>query len=84
VRYFATAALMCVFTGGNVYAQNELTDLGCAQENSLRSLNSNVSTYATFVNQRRSSIRTYWLNFEGKRVFYSDILRAALTFSRHT
>ena len=55
------------------HAQNELTDVGCAQEDRLRSTDGSISTQVTFINRSALTIRTYWLNYQGKRVFYSDI-----------
>lgn len=59
------------------YAQSDLTNLGCAQEDHLRSMNGAVSTQVTFVNHSGVPIRTYWLNYEGKRVFYREIAPGA-------
>ncbi len=38
-----------------------------------RSVNSDVATRLTFVNQSNHSVRLYWLNFEGQRVLYTTI-----------
>ena len=57
----------------SVVAQSMLKDVGCAQENSLRSLEGATSTNIIFVNQSEITIRTYWLNYEGRRVFYAEV-----------
>jgi hypothetical protein len=45
----------------------------CAQEWDLRSLEGRASTSVTFVNNSRGMIRTYWIDYQGRRVFYAEI-----------
>jgi hypothetical protein len=54
-------------------AQRGLANIGCAAEESLRSLEGTSATSVTFVNASSVPVRTYWLNYQGKRVFYSEI-----------
>jgi hypothetical protein len=54
-------------------AQNELHDVGCGGEARLHSVDSVKSTEVIFFNQSTVPIRTYWLDFEGKRIFRSEI-----------
>jgi len=46
----------------------------CPQESTLRSINGNVSTELTFINQTGQPIRIYWLNYQGMRQFYAELL----------
>ena len=66
-------ALILFVAATTAHAQGELKDVGCADEISLRSTDFSQSTEVTFVNDSRRSIRTYWLNYQGKRVFYAEI-----------
>jgi VHL beta domain len=45
----------------------------CRGESKARSKNSNTSTIVTFSNKRSDSLTIYWLNFQGKRVFYNEL-----------
>jgi len=54
-------------------AEPVLPPLDCGREAASRSLNSNRSTFVTFVNRHDESVRVYWLNFDGQRVYYRDI-----------
>ena len=56
-----------------VQAQSELPDVGCAREDRLRSTDGSTSTKVTFVNHSALTVRTYWLNYQGKRVFYAEV-----------
>jgi hypothetical protein len=57
----------------NAQAQNELQDIGCADEAALRSIDEKTLTEVTFFNQSPKMIRTYWLDHEGNRKFGSEI-----------
>ena len=70
-RAFLAAILAALATGAQ--AQNELQDVGCAGENSLRSTEEAKLTEVTFFNQSPTPIRTYWLDHQGNRVFGSEI-----------
>jgi hypothetical protein len=48
-------------------------DAPCEFESKLRSRDASISTYVNFVNRSNDVIRTYWLNYQGERVFYSQI-----------
>ena len=45
----------------------------CRVESELRSLNSNVSTYIQVINRSSSSVKVYWIDFNGKRQHYFDL-----------
>jgi hypothetical protein len=62
-----------VVLGSPAGAQGILPDIGCAQEDGLRSLKWDRPTHLTFENRRAVPMRAYWLNYEGKRVFYAEI-----------
>lgn len=46
----------------------------CRQEHSVRSLEGTISTAITFVNNYGSTIRTYWIDYQGARKFYAEVL----------
>jgi hypothetical protein len=50
-----------------------LQDVGCAGEDGFQSKEGPQSTQITFINRSDRPVRTYWLNYQGKRVFYSEI-----------
>ena len=54
-------------------AEERLPDAGCAAEDSFRSTEGSTATEITFVNHSARAIRTYWLNYQGKRVYYAEI-----------
>ena len=58
---------------GGAQAQNELHDVGCGGEAQLHSVDNLQSTEVIFFNQGIVPIRTYWLDFEGKRIFRTEI-----------
>jgi von Hippel-Lindau disease tumor supressor len=66
------AAILAVLAA-SAQAQNELQDLGCVGESSLRSIDEAIVTEVTFFNQSPTPIRTYWLDYHGKRKFGSEI-----------
>jgi hypothetical protein len=66
-------AALALFATQPAMADRGLAPLDCGREPVLRSLNSDRSTFVTFVNQHDESVRVYWLNFDGRRVFYRDI-----------
>ena len=45
----------------------------CKEERGLRSVQGHVNTTMHFVNKRDQEIRTYWLDYQGRRVFYKAI-----------
>jgi hypothetical protein len=45
----------------------------CADESRLKSINSKVSTFVTFKNQSSQVIKTYWLDYHGKRKHYKTL-----------
>jgi von Hippel-Lindau disease tumor supressor len=45
----------------------------CNAESISISRNSKVSTEITFINQRSVPVKTYWLDYSGKRKFYATI-----------
>ena len=44
-----------------------------AEDAGITSINSDVETKITFINQAPETIRIYWLNFEGERVLYHTL-----------
>jgi len=55
-------------------ASERLPDAGCAAEGSLRpTTKGSTPAEITFVNRSGRAIRTYWLNYQGKRVYYTEI-----------
>jgi hypothetical protein len=71
-RAFLAAAILVALAGG-AQAQNELKDIGCADESALRSIDDTTLTEVTFFNQSPATIRTYWLDHDGNRKFGSEI-----------
>lgn len=45
----------------------------CRDERNLRSVQGNVNTNVKFVNRTNHEVRTYWLDYSGRRVFYKAI-----------
>lgn len=44
-----------------------------AEEQRLRSINSDTSTQIEFVNQRGDAVRVHWLDYQGSRTFYTQL-----------
>lgn len=44
-----------------------ITSVGCQQESSLKSLNSDVGSFLRFTNSTDKPVTLYWINYEGKR-----------------
>jgi hypothetical protein len=70
-RAFLAAILAAL--AGSAQAQNELKDIGCAGEGGLRSIDEKMVTEVIFFNQSPAPIRTYRLDYQGKRIFGSEI-----------
>jgi len=49
------------------------THTSCRDERNLRSVQGNVHTAMKFVNRTHQEIRSYWLDYNGRRVFYKAI-----------
>jgi VHL beta domain len=45
----------------------------CANEGAARSLNNDMPTELSFLNQKTVPVKVYWLDFAGVRQFYSDL-----------
>ncbi len=45
----------------------------CRDERNLRSVQGNVHTSMKFLNNSNQEVRTYWLDYSGRRVFYKAI-----------
>jgi len=54
-------------------AQNAAAGARCPEETGLRSLSGTTSTTMTFVNDTTEAVRLFWLDYQGKRIFYSEI-----------
>ena len=51
----------------------EPTDSGCVQEGHIKSPSSFNAATITFDNQTAGNLKVYWLDFNGKRKFYSNL-----------
>ena len=60
--------------GHTAWAAPTLSDVGCHQEGRLHSISGTTPTKVTFINSSDRPIRTYWLNYTGKRVYYAEVL----------
>jgi hypothetical protein len=69
----ALSAIILAALCSAAQAETALRDVGCAQEYLLRSVDSVTATEVVFFNQSQVPIRTYWLDFDGKRVFRAEI-----------
>ena len=69
----ATAAFAVLAIPAATRAQGALTSVGCAAESGLRSGNSKQPGSVTFINNTGGKVQTYWLNYQGKRVHYTDL-----------
>ncbi len=67
------AALATLVLAGAAQADSELPDVGCPQEHRLRSVDCPTATEVIFFNQSPAPIRAYWLDYDGERVFRSEI-----------
>jgi len=45
----------------------------CQSERSIKSADSDKETKVQFKNESKSKIKVYWINYDGKREFYSDV-----------
>jgi len=52
---------------------NEPTESGCPQEGHIKSPSSFNKATVTFDNQTAGDLKVYWLDFNGKRKFYSNL-----------
>ncbi len=48
--------------------------IGCDQEGRVRSIDATVPTNVLFENRSQITVHTYWLDYEGKRVLYQEML----------
>jgi uncharacterized repeat protein (TIGR01451 family) len=64
---------LLVFNGQIAHAQNVLPVLDCSLESTLKSLNADTATSIDFVNQTLETVHTYWLDYNGQRVFYESV-----------
>jgi von Hippel-Lindau disease tumor supressor len=53
--------------------RNDANTASCRDERSLRSVQGNVHTTMKFVNRTNQEVRSYWLDYSGRRVFYKAI-----------
>ena len=70
-RIFLATILAAIAAGAQ--AQTELRDLGCAGESSLRSIDETKMNEVILFNQSQATIRTYRLDYQGNRIFGSEI-----------
>jgi hypothetical protein len=50
-----------------------LAEENCQSEKSIKSADSDKETKVQFKNVSKSKIKIYWINYDGKREFYSDV-----------
>ncbi len=70
-------------TQTTVNQTNELSKLGCENENKLRSLEGGAATSINFVNKTSALVKVYWINYQGQRQFYKD-LKAGESYTQST
>jgi hypothetical protein len=58
---------------GNHEADEHRETNGCRNERGLRSVRGDVHTEMKFLNNSNREVRTYWLDYRGRRVFYKEI-----------
>jgi VHL beta domain len=69
-----SAATLCAFSlATSACAADHLANLGCSTQSLHRSMTWSTATAVTFVNRTTSPVRTYWIDYEGARVFYAEI-----------
>jgi hypothetical protein len=47
--------------------------LSCSEERTAKSIEGNRATSIRFRNHRRSTVRIFWLDYEGRRKFYKEL-----------
>src|SRR5579872_2616361 len=52
-------------------------DSSCGREGAYKSLNDDHAAVVTFLNHTSVTVQTFWLNFQGKRVFYQQLASGA-------
>jgi hypothetical protein len=62
----------------------ELPALDCSQEPLLRSLNGDTPTSVEFVNATDGPVNVYWIDYEGSRVLYHELLPAGQSVQQPT
>jgi len=84
------AGLTCVVAFGAIVGASQAAMAAgkqCPEERSLRSTDSRLETKLTFVNTTNAPVRIYWLNYQGRREFYSNVAPgrnfAVDTFATH-
>jgi len=55
------------------FAAEHLPNLGCVGQARYRSMTWSAATAVTFINRTTAPVRTYWIDYSGKRVFYAEI-----------
>lgn len=76
VRWLSGALLVvasATVLSARAEAAAPVPDASCAQEHSLRSLNDNTVATVLFINNSSETVQTFWLDFNGRRVFYRQI-----------
>jgi outer membrane protein OmpA-like peptidoglycan-associated protein len=56
-----------------VLPREDLVLLACSEDLGLRSINGDTATGIYFINKTNKTLKTFWLNYEGKRVFYNTL-----------
>ena len=58
---------------GNHHDDKHNSNTSCRDERNLRSVQGNTHTTMKFVNRTNQEVRSYWLDYNGRRVFYKAI-----------
>lgn len=58
---------------GSHHDDNHSSNTSCRDERNLRSVQGNTHTTMKFVNRTNQEVRSYWLDYNGRRVFYKAI-----------
>jgi hypothetical protein len=63
-----TAAAVLITASSAAFAAED-----CTSERSIKSADSDKETKVQFKNASKSKIKVFWINYDGKREFYSDV-----------
>lgn len=68
LRYAVAILIALCASASGAFAQS-----GCGDERGAKSAEGTKATKVTFVNQADARMKVYWLDYNGKRQFYSDV-----------
>ncbi len=72
------------YTGTPFVETEVLTDLGCAEEATIKSGTGSTETYIDMVNNTGETLVRYWLDFEGNRAAFSPAVAPGDSFRQST